>query len=74
MINADCFFFKICETIVTTLKTYRDRIKYMQLLDNIKLKDLSVKHYELWRKEINKADISTAYKNDIQKFIKIVLN
>ena len=68
------FFFKICETIVTTLKTYRDRIKYMQLLDNIKLKDLSVKHYELWRKEINKADISTAYKNDIQKFIKIVLN
>ena len=55
MINADCFFLKICETIVTTLKTYRDRIKYMQLLDNIKLKDLSVKHYELWRKEINKA-------------------
>ena len=26
----------------------------MALLDNIKLKDLSVKHYELWRKEINK--------------------
>lgn len=58
----------------TTLKTYRDRIKYMQLLDNVKLKDLSVKHYELWRKEINKFDISTTYKNDIQKFIKIVLN
>ena len=58
----------------TTLKTYRDRIKYMQMLDNIKLKDLSVNHYELWRKEINKIDISTAYKNDIQKFIKIVLN
>ena len=46
----------------------------MQLLDNIKLKYLSVKHYELWRKVINKADISTAYKNDMQKFIKIVLN
>ena len=59
---------------LTTLKTYRDRIKYMQLLDNIKLKDLDVKYYELWRKEINKLDISTAYKNDIQKFIKIVLN
>lgn len=58
----------------TTLKTYRDRMKYMALLDNIKLKDLSVKHYELWRKEINKFDICTAYKNDIQKFIKIVLN
>ena len=58
----------------TTLKTYRDRIRYMQLLDNIKLKNLDVKYYELWRKEINKLDIATAYKNDIQKFIKIVLN
>ena len=58
----------------TTLKTYRDRIKYMQLLDNIKLKDLNVKYYELWRQEINKLNISASYKNDIQKFIKIVLN
>ena len=58
----------------TTLKTYRDRIRYMKLLDNIKLKNLDVKYYELWRKEINKLDIATAYKNDIQKFIKIVLN
>ena len=47
---------------------------FFSILDNVKLKDLSAKHYELWRKEINKFDISTAHKNDIQKFIKIVLN
>ncbi len=58
----------------TTLKTYRDRIKYMKLLDNVKIKDFNVKYYELWRRELNKLDISTAYKNAIQKFIKIVLN
>lgn len=58
----------------TTLKAYRDRIKYMQLLDKIKLKDLNVAHYELWRKELAKVDIKTSTKNDIQKFIKIVLN
>ena len=58
----------------TTLRTYRDRIPYMSMLDNIKIKDLSSTHYELWRKEINKLSISTVYKNDIQKFIKIVLN
>ena len=58
----------------TTLKTYRDRIPYMQMLDKIKIKDLNSTHYELWRKEINKLNVSTAYKNDIQKFIKIVLN
>lgn len=58
----------------TTLKTYRDRIKYMQLLDKIKLKNLNVTHYELWRREIAKVDIKDSTKNDIQKFIKIVLN
>ena len=59
----------------TTLKTYRDRIKYMQMLDNVKLVDLNITHYERWRKEISKlTNISTSYKNQIQKFIKIVLN
>ena len=58
----------------STLKTYRDRIKYMSLLDKIKVKDLDIKKYELWRKEINNFNISTSYKNEIQKFIKIVLN
>jgi len=58
----------------TTLKTYKDRIKYMKMLDNVKLKDLNVQHYELWKKEMNKKDICTKYKNDIQKFIKAVLN
>ena len=53
----------------TTLRTYRDRIPYMSMLDNIKIKDLSSTHYELWRKEINKLSISTAYKNDIHVWI-----
>jgi integrase len=58
----------------TTIKTYKDRIPYMKMLDNIKVKDLDGIHYELWRKEIAKLPVATSYKNDIQKFIKIVLN
>ena len=59
----------------TTLKTYKDRIVYMKMLDNVKLVDLNVIHYEKWRKELSKINhISTSYKNEIQKFIKIVLN
>lgn len=58
----------------TTIKTYKDRIPYMKMLDNTKLKDLNSTHYELWRREINILNIATSYKNDIQKFIKIVLN
>jgi Site-specific recombinase XerD len=58
----------------TTMKTYKDRIKYMGIFDNIKLKDLNATHYELWKKEMNKLTLSTKYKTDIQKFIKAVLN
>ena len=58
----------------TTLKTYKDRMKYMGLLDDIELVDLNGEHYQKWRNEINKLDIRSSYKRDIQKFIKMVIN
>ena len=44
------------------------------MLFRSQLIDLNVAHYELWRKELSKVDIKNSTKNDIQKFIKIVLN
>lgn len=58
----------------TTLKTYKDRIKYMGLLDDVELVDLNGEHYQRWRNELNKLDIRSTYKRDIQKFIKMVIN
>ncbi len=58
----------------STLKTYRDRITYMGLLDNVKLVNLDWDLYQQWRKEMNKLNIGDRYKNDIQKFIKQVIN
>ncbi len=58
----------------STLKTYRDRIKYMGLLDNIELVNLNWEHYQKWRTQMNKTNLSDKYKTDIQKFIKQVLN
>ena len=58
----------------TTLKTYQDRIRYMKILDNVELIDLNGEHYQRWRNEINKLDIRSSYKRDIQKFIKMVIN
>ncbi len=58
----------------TTIKTYRDRIKYLELFDNIKLKELNINHFELWKKEINKLPLATSYKNDLFKFVKAILN
>lgn len=58
----------------TTLKTYKDRIVYMKMLDNVKLVDLNVIHYEKWRKELSKINhISTSYKNSIQKLLNLLI-
>ena len=58
----------------STLKTYRDRIKYMGLLDNIELVILNWEHYQKWRSQMNRTNLCDKYKTDIQKFIKQVLN
>lgn len=53
------------------IKTYKDRIPYMAMLDNIKLKDLNSTHYELWRCEINKLSIATLYKMIFKNLLKL---
>ena len=58
----------------STLKTYRDRIKYMGLLDNIELVNLNWDLYQKWRAQMNKTNLCDRYKTDIQKFIKQVIN
>jgi integrase len=58
----------------STLKTYRDRIKYMGLLDNVELVNLDWDLYQKWRAQINKTNLCDRYKTDIQKFIKQIIN
>lgn len=58
----------------STIKTYKDRIKYLELFDKIKLREMNIKHFELWKKEINKLPLATSYKNDLFKFVKAILN
>ena len=58
----------------STLKTYRDRIKYMGLLDNVELVNLNWDLYQKWRAQMNKTNLCDRYKTDIQKFIKQVMN
>ena len=69
-------YYEVQKDIVrySTLKTYRDRIKYIGMFDKIKLKDMDAIHYQKWRVEMMKANISNSYKNEIQKFLKIVIN
>mgnify|MGYP005798006681 CR=1 FL=1 len=58
----------------TTLHTYQDRIRYMELLDNIKVKEFNIQHYEAWRKKIMKFKLSNRTRNYIYKFLKTIMN
>lgn len=58
----------------TTFQTYKDRVPFLKMLDDIKLIDFNIMHFEKWKKEINKKDIANSYKNDILKFLKAILN
>lgn len=58
----------------TTMNTYLDRMRYMKLLDNVKVKDFSLRHYELWRKEILSYNLTNTTRNYIYKFLKTIMN
>ena len=58
----------------TTLKTYRDREKFFKNLDNVKLKDFNIEHFEKWKKQINSYGYTTNHKNHLFKFFKELLN
>lgn len=58
----------------TTYQTYLDRVPFLEYLDNIKLVDFNINHYNMWKKKINSKPIATSYKNDILKFLKAILN
>ena len=58
----------------TTLHTYKDRMRYMALLDNIKVKEFNIQHYEMWRKKILEYKLSNRTRNYIYKFLKTIMN
>ncbi len=58
----------------TTFQTYYDRVPFLECLDNIKLEDFNINHYEMWKKNINSKNLATSTKNDILKFLKAILN
>lgn len=58
----------------TTLNTYKDRERYMALLDNVKVKDFNLQHYEMWRKKILEYKLSNRTRNYIYKFLKTIMN
>lgn len=59
---------------ITTYSNYNKFYKLLEDLDNIKLKDFSITHFNKWKENINKKSYSTRYKNNIYKFLRTLLN
>lgn len=60
----------------TTFDTYYNRVPHLQYLDDIKLSEFSIEHFNKWKKKIDaKPELKcTSTKNDIFKFLKAILN
>ena len=59
---------------LTTMRTYRQRDKYFKMLNNIKLSELNITHYQKWRSYIQKQDLAIKTKNGFHKLFKEILN
>ena len=70
----DFYQYKSDKVKATTMRTYRERVKLLSYLDNVKLRNFNVKHYLQWRNMISNLGCSTRTKNGYHKFFKEILN
>ena len=59
---------------ITSYMSYKKRFRYLNYFDNIKLNDLSITHFNLWKVEMNKTKLSVEYKNNIYRLLRTLLN
>ncbi|MDD3452697.1 MAG: site-specific integrase [Bacilli bacterium] len=58
----------------TTLLNYRRMRKFITPIENIKVAEFNIRHYEMWKKTVNQDHFSTRYKNTIYKYLKAIMN
>ena len=58
----------------TTMHSYYKRWDYIKIFEKVRLCDFKESHYQLFRKDLISKKLSDTYRNDIQKFLKILLN
>lgn len=59
---------------ISSYINYNKHKSKLKQFHNIKLNEFSIEKFNLWKKEINKMDYSTAYKNNLYKFLVSILN
>lgn len=68
------FDYKKDKSKSSTIHSYISRYKYLEVFEKIRIVDLNYSHFELWKKEMRKTNLSDAYLNDVLKLFKMLLN
>lgn len=58
----------------TTMRTYRERITSLKMLEKVKVRDFNITHYLKWRTMISNKSVAVKTKNHYHKFLKEILN
>ena len=58
----------------TTMRTYRERITSLKMLEKVKVRDFNITHYLKWRTVISNKPVAVKTKNHYHKFLKEILN
>lgn len=58
----------------STVDGYKDKSRFCESINDIKIKDFDFQMFDKWKNEINCKDYKVGYKNDIYKFLKSVMN
>ena len=66
--------FKETRVRENTFYGYKNKLPYLKLLYNIKVKDFNYIQFEKWHDYINSTDLATRTKNDIYKLLKTIMN
>lgn len=59
---------------ITTYANYKKYDNKIAMLENIKVKEFNIQHFNQWKYSFEKENYSTIYKNNIYKYFRAVLN
>lgn len=59
---------------ITSYETLKRLLKFLEPIENVKIEDITINVFQYWKDIINKNNFSTAYKNNIYKRFRSLLN
>lgn len=70
----DLYDYQLDKVKRTTLSSYKQLIKSLEMLHDLRIQDFTVQHYLRWRNNISARPVSLRTKNGYHKFFKQLLN